>query len=78
MARSSGFKINRHLHNFLRIVGVDFEALLLNNVTESQVIFEIRSIVGKYQPQETIFSDLQEIQAMEQSQEVPQEAEEVI
>lgn len=76
MARSSGFKINRHLHNFLRIMGVSFEGNNDPGVGESQAIFEIRSIVGKYQPLESIESDLQEIASIEQQGEVNGESEE--
>lgn len=59
MSRSSGFKMNRDLHNFLRILGLDPQ------VEEVSVIHEIRAITGKYQTRDSIANDLVEMTLME-------------
>lgn len=66
MSRSSGFKINRHLHNFLRVLGVTFDTSDVTGFGEAQAIFELRSITGKYQTIDNIQNDLAEIEALEQ------------
>lgn len=73
--RSSGFKINKDLHNFIRAIGVTVDNE--NEPTEVQIISEIRAITNRYQTPESIGNDLLEIYSLEaspQSQEVEAEA----
>lgn len=63
--RSSGYKMTRNFHNFLRILSVTPETFVNLQTTEEQAIFELRSIAAKYQPLEQIKQDLEEVYAAE-------------
>lgn len=61
MARSAGFKINRHLRNLL-------DDIMQPENHIDAIIYEIRAITGKYQPLVEIQSDLVELLAMDEAQ----------
>ena len=66
MAKSSGFKINRNLNDFLTREGAP-------SSNKAALIFEIRSIVGKYVPLDGIQNDLEEIELASQEPSEPEE-----
>lgn len=65
--KSTGFKMNRNLKNFLEILGVTPETTTVA-ITTAQIIFEIRAITGKYQMIDSILADLVEMDAQTQTE----------